>query len=133
MITFVQCSPHPRKRKLATPLQPERNGEDHDPQASTSKYQPDAEFVPVGCDEATKRSPQIPPDNPNEKDPLLEENHQREVDPISTIRIKSEPASEDEDRVLGSFSSGNQYLERPSERAIQQQNLVVVSFIFPNV
>lgn len=114
---------------MATPLQPERNGEDHDPQASTSKYQPDAEFVPVGCDEATKRSPQIPPDNPNEKDPLLEENHQRVVDPISTIRIKSEPASEDEDRAEN-VASGNKYLEGLPESSNPQENLVVVNLFF---
>lgn len=60
----------------------------------------------------------------------MEENHhRREVDSISMIRIKSEPASEDEDRAEN-VASGNKYLEGLPESSNPQENLVVVNLFF---
>ncbi|KAI9552136.1 hypothetical protein GHT06_022473 [Daphnia sinensis] len=118
---IISCSPHPRKRKLAAVLQPESNEEDADPQASTSKCQLDAEFVQVGCDEVLKRSPQLPSENLTEKDPLLEEN---QADMLSMRRIKSEPASEDEEQ-LNNCPSRDKYLEAPLGCSNRPQNLVM--------
>lgn len=118
---IISCSPHPRKRKLAAVLQPESNEEDADPQASTSKCHLDAEFVQVGCDEVLKRSPQLPSEIVTEKDPLLEEN---QSDIISMRRIKSEPASEDEEQ-LNNFPARDKYLEGPLGCSSRPQNLVM--------
>lgn len=103
---------------------PESNEEDPDAQASTSKCQSDAEFVQVGCDEVLKRSPQLPSENLTEKDPLLEEN-QSDIIPIT--RIKSEPASEDDEQ-LNNFPSRDKYLEPPLACLYRPQNLVTVRF-----
>ena len=69
------------------------------------------------------------PEESTEKDPLLEDNNLQDlrVDSISMIRIKSEPASEDEDRAENLFSD-NKCLERMPESSNPQHNFVVVSF-----
>ena len=108
----IQCSPHPRKRKTTLPL-PE-NGNDADPQASTSKYQTDdAEFVHVGCDEVSKRSPQLTSEESTEKDPLLEDSNQQTDSTIFISNIKSEPASTDEDdnSDAGRYSTTQKHLD----------------------
>lgn len=104
---------------------PETNENDADPQASTSKYQTDAEFVPVGCDEVYRRSPQSSTEASAEKDPLLEENRS---ELLTIAQIKSEPASEDEEPIE-SVSVGNKYLDEQLARPHLPKNSTLVSTI----
>ncbi len=123
---FIQCSPHPRKRKSTIPLLPENNGNDADPQASSSKNQTDAEFVQVGYDEITKRSPQLQSEEYSEKDPLLEDANQQ-MGPFSISNIKSEPTSEDDDSV-DNYSTSKKYLDAGPVRSNSSANAVMVSY-----
>lgn len=129
---LLQYSSHPKKQTAGDILaihDGEKIGCNQKPSTSSSAYHFNAEFVPVGYEEASslKSTPALlSSKETSERDPL-EEHYQQPIDLIhkGVIAVKSEPVSDDEDEYYNTASTEENYFSSPLMCTIPTPNLLL--------